>query len=222
MLVICSLSCSKEKAESPQFQTLDEKSEKIMLNDKVFQDYLHSSENFLKNKFDLQKLKELMKLADLSPQNKLEFANAMGFNSTLEFENYAKVQAQRLGYLRKIYNINNYNQADLNKLLVKEINEHNNIENLGPLTLDSKKVSVASIGDEGEPIDPECGRKLASCLAIATATAILGHVACAATDWVTVGVSAYFCHGAVITMQVAMSDSCNLDYKECWKNRKAE
>lgn len=125
-LLVCSLSCSKEKAENLQFQTLNEKSEKIILNDKVFQEYFNSSENFLKNKFDVPKLKKLMKLGDLNLQNKLEFANAMGFNSILEFENYAKAQAKRLGYLRKTYDINNYGQPDLNKLLAKGINEHNN------------------------------------------------------------------------------------------------
>lgn len=61
-----------------------------------------------------------------------------------------------------------------------------------------------------------CWRRYRNEIAINTAAAIAGHIACGTAD-ITV-VLGIICHAAVTTLQLAANDNALMDYQDCMNN----
>jgi len=147
----------------------------------------------------------------------------MGFNSREEFIKYSTMQIKRVNYLREKYNLSTKDDKFISELVLNGFYKEktvflqkNSLLKDGHLitSVDKNKKKLELQQDLGGG-GSDCKRRAYNCVAIATATAVAGHIACATVDFATLGISAYFCHGAVILMQIAMADNCKLDYRDC-------
>ena len=192
VLIFASLmfsSCSEESIDFATDHYVFEDISKLPKDD-IFIDIIGSSARVIDRISDIEKAKELTTKNYLLSKNELnELSKSLGFISLDEYKEYLTTYNKKITTINVKYNLESYD-----------------IEVIANLVIESSNDELQSNGNN-------CERIRTNCIASAGAAAMLGHIGCAALDATVV--LGLICHGSVLVMQYAASDTCNANSEDC-------
>ena len=208
-------SCNRDSNTVSENQNL--KPIEAIVKDSRFINFETNEANAVLNIKDIKTVKELSSKGYLNSAELLKLSQALGFSNSEDYLNFYRHQSNLLKELNYDYNLTQkHNLGKVQSLLITE-----NIIKFDKIKLSAAgKNYIASTSgpieesDDSTDVSPDsCKRTYRNCMGAAASAAIIGHVACAATDLTVI--AGAVCHSAVLAAQYFAQDECGNQYANC-------